>query len=371
MRRTPSRAPAWATTVLSALVLVVGFSAVARAGDAPSNDVPSAAFAADPDVLARRLPTLRALVVASGDCVVFEYYRAGFGPGTRFPVYSVTKSALALLVGAAIDRGLLRLDARLGELLPDGFGPDGDPRARAVTVADLLTMTSGFEPAKSDDGDTPATEAWRRLVDRPMAADPGALFAYDGAGANLLSVVLSRVLPVSARRFAQAALFNPLHIRNYSWPVDSEGRLDGETELALGARDMAKIGLLALRRGRWNGAPAISEAFMREATSRHNDGGPPENAGYGYLWWIGRTPAGREIVFAAGSGDQIIAILPELDLVVAIAAETLPERAIAVPRRHRRRRRGARPRRRVLRGAARPLGGTATWRAAARRSGAD
>jgi CubicO group peptidase (beta-lactamase class C family) len=284
------------------------------------------AFALTQDALARRLPTLRALVVARGDCVVFAYYRAGFGPGTRFPVYSVTKSVLALLLGGAIDRKRLSLDDTLGGLLSDGFGPNADPRARAVSVRDLLTMTSGFDAAaSSDEGGEPATEAWRRLLDRPMIADPGARFAYDGAGANLLSVALSRVLSDSAQRFAKNTLFNPLHILNYSWPVDSDGRLDGESELALSMPDMARIGLLALRRGRWNGAQVISERFMREATSRHADGGPPEYAGYGYLWWTGATPEGRDVFFAAGSGDQIIAALPTLDLVVAATAETLPK----------------------------------------------
>jgi CubicO group peptidase (beta-lactamase class C family) len=325
MRWALSRGFVRAATGLATLAVAIGFAHCASAGDVRSRDAQPAAFALTREALARRLPTLRALVVARGDCVVFEYYRAGYGPGARFPVYSVTKSVLALLVGAAIDRGLLSLDETLGDLLDDGFAANADPKARAVKVRDLLDMTSGFDATADSAGSgEPATEAWRRLVNRPMVADPGARFAYDGAGANLLSVVLSRVLHRSARRFANDALFNPLHIRNYSWPVDSDGRLDGESELALDMRDMAKIGLLALRRGRWNGAQAISERFMGVATSRQNDGGPPENIGYGYLWWTGLTPAKRDVFFAAGSGDQIIAILPERDLVAAVTAETLP-----------------------------------------------
>ncbi len=270
-------------------------------------------------------PSVRALVVARGACVVFEYYRSGIGAGTRSPVYSVTKSVLSILAGIAIDKGYLRLDEKLSELVPEATEAHVDPLVREITARDLLTMTAGFAPKPADTkiGD-PASRMWRRLIDRPMRDAPGSRFAYDTYDQNLLSVMLSRAIKDDARRFAQRNLFDPLRIDNTSWAVDSDGYLIGATSLFLTARDMAKIGVLYLQMGRWGDRQIVSSAFVRASTTRQSEGGPPSNAAYGYFWWIGKTKTGDDAFFAAGQSDQIVYVVPRLDLVVAVAAETIP-----------------------------------------------
>src|SRR5262245_45447505 len=81
---------------------------------------------------ADRYPMVRGVVVARGGCIVYEHYRFG-GADVRWPVYSVTKSVLSVLVGIAIDRGRLRLDQKLPELLPEIVGKIVDPRASDIT----------------------------------------------------------------------------------------------------------------------------------------------------------------------------------------------------------------------------------------------
>ncbi len=303
-------------TLGATLSILLRTASVAEAGEAPP---PLAAS------LPNAYPSVRALVVARGDCVVFEYYRKGVGVGTRSPVYSVTKSVLATLAGIAIDQGYLRLDEKLSEVLPEASEAHVDPLAREVRVRDLLTMTAGFAPKPADTkiGD-PASSMWRRLIDLPMRDAPGSRFAYDTYDQNLLSVMLSRAIKQDARRFARRSLFDPLHIENYSWTVDSEGYLIGATSLFLTARDMAKIGVLYLGRGRWGDKQIVSSAFVGASTSRQSEGGPPGDAAYGYFWWIDKTKRGEDAFFAYGQNDQLVYVVPSRSLVVAVSAESIP-----------------------------------------------
>jgi CubicO group peptidase (beta-lactamase class C family) len=234
---------------------------------------------------------------------------------------------LSILVGIAIDKGYLRLDQKLSELLPEAFEDSVDPLARDITVRDLLTKTEGFDPAGAAAHvsivSVPTREMWRWMLYRPMKYTPGTHFNYDGVGANLVSVVLSRAINQDAERFAQQNLFDHLQIDDLSWVSDAEGNLMGETGLFLTARDMAKIGILYLQHGRWGDKQIVSEDFVRDSTAKHNDGGPPVHAAYGYLWWI-TNQADPDAFFAAGHNSQLIYAVPKRDVVVAVAAESIP-----------------------------------------------
>src|SRR5947209_1773708 len=97
--------------VTSIFVLSLGFApaAVAQDAKAPANPQTS---------LAEQYPGLRALIVARGNCIAFEYYRKDTDAETKSPMQSVTKSVLSVLIGIAIDEGYLRLDRQLSEIFP-------------------------------------------------------------------------------------------------------------------------------------------------------------------------------------------------------------------------------------------------------------
>jgi CubicO group peptidase (beta-lactamase class C family) len=315
-----------------ALAILVGIGAVARAQEPAAGDVaptaePPMLQTALPSILKDKFPTVRALVLARGDCVGSEYYRKGIGIGTRSPVHSVTKSVLSILIGIAIDRGYLRLDQKLSDFLPEASEAAVDPLVREIEVRDLLTMTAGFEAGASDYPpkiSVPTSETWRWMLDRPMKYPSGSHFSYDTSEQNLMSIVLTRAIKQDAKRFAQHSLFEPLQIEDYNWPVDVDGYLIGATSLSLTARDMAKIGVLYLQQGRWGAEQIVSNAFVLDSTTKHNEGGPPTNAAYGYFWWITKTKTDLDAFFAAGSGSQLIYVVPKRDLVIALAAESVP-----------------------------------------------
>jgi CubicO group peptidase (beta-lactamase class C family) len=239
-------------------------------------------------------------------------------------VHSVTKSVLSILVGIAIDKGLLRLDQKLPELVTEATEGTIDPRAADITLRDLLTMSSGFAPYEmAQVRGVWNSSVWmiRRTVEHP----PGTRFYYDDQGTNLIAIILRRAVGGNIAEFAKNELFAPLQIDRYQWAVDEDGNLPGYSGLHLTGRDMAKIGLLYLQQGRWRERQVVSEAYVRDSTRRHSDGGEPANAGYGYLWWTRTTRDGLLAYFASGYQSQLILNFPDRNLVIALAsASSLP-----------------------------------------------
>ncbi len=315
----------------SMLGLFLGLTLAAAAQDARDGKIdataaPSPSLANPPASLAERYPGLRALVIARGTCIAFEYYRKDLGAETQSPVQSVTKSVLSILIGIAIDEGYLRLDQKLSEIFPEAFDENTDSQAADITVRDVLTKTEGFAETGPGDfkvsGAAPRKERmWRWMINRRVAYRRGTHFRYDGIGSDLLAVVLSKAIKQDAGEFAKRKLFDPLGIANYTWYADSEGYLHGESGLHLTARDMAKIGILYLQRGRWGDTQIVSADYVQDSTTRHNDGGPPVNAGYGYQWWISKN---GNVFFASGKMSQFISVTPNRNLVLAFAADSIP-----------------------------------------------
>jgi CubicO group peptidase (beta-lactamase class C family) len=248
--------------------------------------------------IAAQYPSARTLVLARGNCILHEYY-AFSSPDVQWPVYSVTKSVLSILVGIAIDKGLLRLDQKLPELVAEAAEGTIDPRAADITLRDLLTMSSGFAPDETVEVPgvwDPSVWMIRHIVKYP----PGTHFYYDNHGPNLIAIILRRAVGGNIAEFAKNELFVPLQIDRYQWAVDGDGNLPGYSGLLLTGRDMAKIGLLYLQQGRWRQRQVVSEAYVLDSTRKHSDGGEPANAGYGYLWWTKQIRDGSLAYFAAG-----------------------------------------------------------------------
>ncbi len=268
--------------------------------------------------IAGQYPSARALVLARGNCILHEYY-AFNSPEGQWPVHSVTKSVLSILVGIAIDKGLLRLDQKLPELVAEASEGTIDPRAADITLRDLLTMSSGFDPGTA----TVSSSVW--MIRRTVKYTPGTHFYYDDEGTNLIAIILRRAVGGNIAEFAKNELFARLQIDRYFWAVDRDGNLPGFSGLLLTGRDMAKIGLLYLQRGRWRERQVVSEAYVLNSTRKHIDGGEPAHAGYGYLWWTKPIRDGATAYFAAGYDSQLILNLPDRNLVMALAsASSLP-----------------------------------------------
>lgn len=281
------------------------------------------------DALREKTPHMTSLLVVRGGHLVFEWYADGVGPGTLHNLKSATKSVLSLLIGIAIQTGDLgSADDPLGATLPDLFTSSSDPRKRAITIRHLLSMRSGlaWDEYGPSAVEMTASKNWIRYVlDLPLAAEPGARFNYSTGDTQLLSAALRRASGMTALAFADLYLFGPLGIERRTWPADPQGITIGGAELSLSARDMAKIGFLALNRGRWEDGAIVPEAWIDESFRQQAVIALPgardcPAIGYGYLWWL-RTQGGFASAMAVGYGGQYIVVIPECDLVVVMTGD--------------------------------------------------
>jgi hypothetical protein len=210
----------------------------------------------------------------------------------------------------------------LYSLLPDQETINLDKEKKAITLEDLLTMTSGLdcnenrEPGKAF---MEASQNWVQfMLDQPVIARHGTKFNYCTGAVQLLSAVLQKATGMSARQFANQNLFAPLGIEpalEARWPSDPQGVTIGGYGLALTPSEMAKLGTLFLNQGQWEGKKVVPADWVATSTTSHVNRDDKE--GYGYLWWI--DPQGQWYA-ALGRGGQHIFVYPAENLVVVFTA---------------------------------------------------
>ena len=308
-----------------------------------------------------RYPQVRSLLVVRHGYLVYERYWHGLDAADGHNSHSVTKSVISALVGIALaDHKVKSLDQTVGELLAAHLPPNADPRLGRVTVAQLLTMTSGLASDAKPGGRDQlrwsrmlASRDWvRHILGRRLVNKPGSSFAYSSAGSHLLSAIVADATGVSTLAYARAKLFGPLGIATtnaleqpvrrwpptpaelaaydqapVAWPTDPQGYQVGFAWLRLPARDLAKFGYLYLNGGRWDRTQVVPADYVAASTRPHTtlpSSSPGD--GYGYQWWTTRVDAHPSFV-AVGAGGQFIQVIPDLDLVVVITTDTDQDRS--------------------------------------------
>ena len=273
------------------------------------------------------------LIVRHGKIVVDAYY-APYAPNIRHDLRSVTKSFIGTLTGVAVQEGLLdSVDHRVVDLFADKHISNLDDAKKAMTVQNLLDMTSGI--AWSEDAYTPdetimrmyeAPDITEFVLSQPMSEPPGARFTYNGGNPYVLSALITKKAGRDALDFARDELFKPLGISSVRWrDPDAQGVTDGESGLFLAPHDMAKLGYLYLHQGAWDGQQIIPSSWVDRARQ-----GPVKATNgfhYGNLWWS--LPA-KDAYMALGRHSQVILVLPKLD-VVAVLTGALKDGYIPKP----------------------------------------
>ncbi len=260
-----------------------------------------------------------------GDEIVFAHARKPNSADKLHKINSVTKSIVSLLVGLAIDRGLLEsVQLPLSEFFP-GLGQI----ERGITVEHLLTMTPGWDwPEWAEWNGFPKemqdSPDWVRFVlSRPLVDKPGSIMKYNSGCSHLLSAILQQVTGMSTSEFAAIHLFKPLGISDYRWPSDVNGIDIGGFGLQLKALDLHKLGTLMLGEGRIGDRGIVSKAWIRQSMQPRFMTYPHVGA-YGYHWWIMSDDEGRPTepftLFAMGFGGQFVLVVPEFEWVVSFAS---------------------------------------------------
>jgi CubicO group peptidase (beta-lactamase class C family) len=269
------------------------------------------------------------LIVLHQGRTVFEKYYNGIKAGTPHQLQSQTKSIVALLLGAAIDQGLIKSeDEPVASYFPDSFAP-GDKLKAAMTIKDLLTMSAGIdweemlprEDPKNDNIKMFRSDDWLAYVlARPMAVAPGTVFKYNSGLPMMVAAIIEKAAGQPLEEFARKSLFEPLEIRGFTWQKNARGFRHAGGGLALKPMDMAKIGALVLNKGAWKGRRIVSEGWIERATTPRFTT-EFNNSGYGYFWWTKDYDLGanrKTRVFSSrGAGGQLTHIFPDYGVVLA------------------------------------------------------
>jgi CubicO group peptidase (beta-lactamase class C family) len=282
------------------------------------------------------------LLIARNGYLVTEEYFHGWGPDDLHTLQSDSKSVTSLLVGIALEQGKISsIDQTVLSFFPEYRRIHNvDERKSAMTLRDLLTMRTGLDWGEDPYEGSPLFQLnncrcdWLKFVlDWPMRETPGTRFEYNSGGVILLAGVIRNATSIPTDTFAQRYLFDPLGVRQVRWYYGEPDNLPHTGGgLNLRPRDMAKIGYLMLRNGRWEDQQIVSADWVRESTS-HAVTNPRTFAGrpvdYGYLWWLlslngeaGSHDRDADIYAAAGAQGQWIFIIPKYDMVVVSTGNT-------------------------------------------------
>ena len=260
------------------------------------------------------VPSSAFMVISNGAVV------ASWGESDRrFMCHSVRKSFLSGLFGIYWDQGELELNKTLADL---GIEESQDPLLETETnarILDLLKARSGvFHPA-----------AYAGRTDsRPRGSEgPGRYFAYNNWDFNTLAAILEKETGDTVFEAFDEHFGAPMQMQD--WRI-TDGYFHYEPDKSdypaypfrMSARDAARFGLLYSRDGRWGDQQILSRHWIRRSTALYSIDN--EVFGYGFMWWIARQPRFERYGFVAalGVGNQMIAVMPDIDLVIVNRANT-------------------------------------------------
>ena len=253
------------------------------------------------------------LIYSWGDCEE-KYY-----------VASIRKSLLSMIYGYYVN-SKISLDATLSDYNIDDKSPQLNDFEKTATIRDLLTSSSGIyhKAAAADGGSLPERNSKLH----------GEEFYYNNWGFNALGTIFEQKTGQKIFQVFNDSIGSKIGFQDFNW--QSDGRYDFSDvsihpayHFDMTTRDMARIGLLVLNKGNWDGKQIISEDWIDTITSKKIEVSKDYGGGsYGYMWWV--NDSGYMVDFAGLSNDafsaqghwsQLILIIPSKNIVIVHRAK--------------------------------------------------
>lgn len=304
----------------------------------------------------------KALLVIRNDRIVYEWYSPGHGPNKKHYTASMAKAlvgGMSLLI--ALNDGWMAVDDPAWKYVPQWAG---DPVKSKITIRHLATHSSGIEDAEASEQDRLTARQrgvtltaehmslpgwkgafWRQDPDpftlardqAPVVFTPGSRYAYSNPGMGMLSYAVTASLPADRYRDIRTLLrdriMRPIGMADEDWSIGygKTFEVDGLKLVAnwgggsYTALATARVGRLMLRKGDWQGEQIVQSRWIEEVVRPAGTPLPDRPAGNpqpasGLGWWTNadgvwpRVP--RDAFAGAGAGNQVLLVVPSLNLIV-------------------------------------------------------
>jgi CubicO group peptidase (beta-lactamase class C family) len=280
-----------------------------------------------------KYPTTGLLLLRDGK-VLFEGYQYDRKSSDRMHGWSMAKSVLAMLVGAAVAEGKIGSVHDLAEV----YVPELKGTVHGQTsIKDLLQMSTGsgfvhqgresgghLDDVYADNLRLPGSDSLPLIKNwKTRAGPPGKAMSYNELGPITLTHVVRRATGKSLSAYAEEVLWKPMGAEaEASWAADSKGVEFGCIGFSATLRDWGRLGLVMANDGQYNGRRILPREWLMKTTTidaadKHLlPNGPAYPArGYGYLTWIYPHPKGRLFAMLGHLGQNVI-VSPEHKVVV-------------------------------------------------------
>lgn len=279
---------------------------------------------------------LHSIMIVKDGNVVYENWMSEGQEDVPHILNSVSKTFTSMAVGLAISEGRLALDEKLVDIFPEHCPENPSEYLNEITVEHLLTMSCGHSTDPTYKSREIKDKSWiRSFMEHPVTHKPGTLFCYNSLGTYVLSAIVQKRTGEKIADYLYPRLFKPLGINNVRWAESPEGINTGGWGLFLKTEDLAKMGLMILQKGQFNGRQVVPAEWIEAASTAQVPCVPAgmnsaetdklkkvaKNSdwlqGYGYQMWRCRHNAFR----ADGARGQYIIVLPEKNAVVITTAD--------------------------------------------------
>lgn len=291
--------------------------------NAELNSVLDAAFTKDYGSGART----SAVLVVTPDTIIAERYRDGFTPETAQRTWSVAKSIGASVIGAAVQREILAVDEPAGL---KNWSHAADPRS-AITLENLLHMASGLDSNAAGNRTDRVYMGGGLVSDTAtqtaLEAKPGTRWKYANNDTMLAMRVLHERMPSTQDylEFPFDALLEPLGMHHTSLETDWRGDFILSSQVWTTARDLARLGVLHLQNGNWQGEQLLPSNWLEyvstpaPAQPKARSGSDSPVVGYGAQWWLFNDDfpgLPNDTIAARGNRGQFLIVIPSKQLVI-------------------------------------------------------
>ena len=255
------------------------------------------------------------IIILSGNEVISECSAPGYDVNIRHLSHSMSKSLTGMAIGFLVSEKKLSLNTRVADIFPEYRYVDR--RFEEMTVHHLLSMSTGVP--FSEAGSVTESEWTKAFFESRLSFTPGTNFAYNSMNSYILARIVVRISGMSLMKFLGERLFRPLEIQNVFWEIGPEGIEKGGWGVHLSAESWAKIGVMMMSGGVFEGKRILPKSWVTSSTSMQMRA--PDTTGdfnYGYQIWVHRKT--DEFLFNGMLGQNVW-ICPHNKIVVVVNCE--------------------------------------------------